>query len=118
MSHQEEAGGPLHVQQHPTVQAPPPPTSPWRSQRTRVEPQRLNVQSWSGQSYDGIAGHVGYPHGHAGLPYYSMTAPYSVGHTYGLHPSVPGGGGGISGYGLPSNHQTKSWPWPYVHNNG
>ena len=105
-----------------------------------MEPQRLNVQSWGGKSYDEVAGQVGdqVHHGlHQGslgvgwsyptmsgqtmpshIPYFYMPAPYSVGHTYGLHPSVPGGGGGISGYGLHSNHQTKSWPWPYVHNNG
>ena len=35
-----------------------------------------------------------------------MTAPYSVGHAFGLHHTVPGGGGGISGYGWPSGD-----PW-------
>ena len=118
-----------------------------RSARSKTEPQRLNVESWHGKTYDAVTSQVGYvadgrvsygyqyrvPSGYrwcypavggqAYMPYFYMTAPNSVGHTYGLPPSVPGGGGGISGYGLPSylmqsTYQTKCWPGPTVHNTG
>ena len=85
-----------------------------------MEPQRLDIKSWGGQSYEDAAGQVGpvpagqihhesrWPHHVLSgqtmpFPYNYVTPLYSVGHNYGLHPSVPGGGGGISGYGLPSN---------------
>ena len=51
---------PKHVQQQqPAVEEPTTSTGPRRSTRTTAEPQRLNIQSWGGQSYDGIAGQVG-----------------------------------------------------------
>ena len=130
-------------QQRPAVEEPSKSTGPRRSTRTTAEPQRLNIQAWGGQSYDGIAGQVGQvpagqihhggpPQGYSGVswphpvlsgqtmpfPYNYVTPLYSVGHNYGLHPSVPGGGGGISGYGLPSNPQTMHWPGSLVNNNG
>ena len=119
---------------------PPQVAEPRRSSRARAEPDRLNIQSWGGQSY--YAGVDEHQHG-AGVhftstypaydvswpslsvpPYqYFATPPYSVVHPHGLPQSVAGGGGGITGYGLPSNHvqstyQTKYWPVPSVHNTG
>ena len=78
-----------------------------RSTRTKVEPQRLNVESWQGKSYDdsGAASLVGpyapgtLVHGNSvyyptqPLAYSGITAPSSVGHTFGLHHPVPGGRG-------------------------
>ena len=143
----ESSSAPLATTRHqPNVQEP---VVPRRSARSRAEPERLNIESWHGKSYDAVATQVGqvahgptlyggqvYGPGPVGswsypavesqaypAPYSYSTAPNSVGHTYGLPLSVPGGGGGISGYGLPSNHvqssdHTKYWPDSAVHNTG
>ena len=55
------------------------------------------------------------PHG---TSYFNNTAPHSVAHYHGLHHVVPGGGGGISGYALPSIYQTMYWPSLSVHRYG
>ena len=111
-----------------------------RSTRARVEPERLNIQSWAGQSYSAGVGHDVHQQ-QAGDDWYTGTypandvrwygttppyqyfpmPPYLVGHLHGLHHSVAGGGGGITGYGLPSKqmqsiYQTKYWPTPSVQN--
>ena len=92
-----------------------------RSSRTKAEPERLNIKSWSGQSYDsgleqtpGIHYAAPYPLIPSGPFQYFTTPPNSVVHQHGLHHGVAGGGGGITGYGLPSNqmqsmYQTKYW---------
>ena len=136
---QEHADGPADqpaVSQTPVI---PEPVGPRRSTRARAEPERLNIQSWGGQSYNAGVDQIGqqqYGNGQHSYPansvmwqgpnfpyQYFHTAPYSVGHPPGLHPSVPGGGGGITGYGLPSNHmqsgyQTKYWPTANVNTTG
>ena len=61
-----------------------------RSSRIRKEPDRLNIESWSGKSYEQ---HV------------DMTAPHSVANHPSLHHDVPGGGGGITGYVKASGRQ-------------
>ena len=91
-----------------------------RSTRTSAAPERLNIESWKGQSYSAVGqSHKGnevvHNVGHVkqdprleqylrdlGAWYCNMTAPYSVTHSYGLLHSVPWGGGGISGYTTPS----------------
>ena len=113
-----------------------------QSTRSRQEPQRLNIGSWNSKSYDAPAmssqavlpGHGSwYPDGMTacppgnGLMYHAehpqplvpsmMTTPYSVVHTYGLHHNVPGGGGGITEYGVPSGVQNHFQTQPtYVNN--
>ena len=103
-----------------------------RSARPRVEPQRLNVGSWQGQTYESAVHNVDFggqsvgayqdPRlGQLGAYSYNITAPYSVVNCHGLPHSVPGGGGGISGYALPSgllpsSYQTMYWPSSYVNN--
>ena len=92
----------------------------------------MNISSWQSKSYDAPAttssqavlpGHgPWYPGGMSAYPASNgwvypvdqlqqvvppmMTAPYSVGHTFGLHHNVLGGGGGITEYGWPSGE-----PW-------
>ena len=111
---QEHADGhvdPPAVSPTPVI---PEQVGPRRSTRDRAEPERLNIQSWGGQSYNAGVGQVGQQQYGTGLhnyppnsflwkgpslPYqYFNTAPYSVCHPPGLHPSVPGGGGAITGY--------------------
>ena len=93
-----------------------------RSSRIKAGPERLNIKSWSGQSYDtgigqtpGIHYAAPYPLLHSAPFQYFTTPPNSVVHQHGLHHGVAGGGGGITGYGLPGNpmqsiYQTKYWP--------
>ena len=116
-----------------------PPTQPQeqevrRSTRSRVEPQRLNIGSWKGQTYESASSvHNGYlgvgtyqnprMFGTLGNLHSNMTTPYSVVHYHGLPHSVPGGGGGISGYALPSgllpsSYQTIYWPGSHVNSRG
>ena len=127
----------------PVQQLPEPADTPVlrRSARTSVEPDRLNVGSWKGQTYTSVkAGSVvqgshgavhnvdlgnhslqtGQAPRQLGIWCYNMTAPYSVAQYYGLLHSVPGGGGGISGYVmprslLPNSYQTMHWPQSHVH---
>ena len=92
-----------------------------RSARARAEPDRLNIQSWEGQSYNtGVVGvdhhkqelEGPFRHGSYALPdsyQYSTsyqnfvpTPQHSVGHLHGLPHYVAGGGGGISGYWMNS----------------
>ena len=124
----------------PTSQLSPPPPqdlepSLRRSSRPRTEPHRLNIGTWKGKSYGVGTSQVNqmdcsnqvlvpalywnYPSsvfgftGVAPNPY--LTALHSVGHSHDLHHSVPGGGGGISGYDFacqqePSLYQTQYGP--------
>ena len=111
---------------------------PRRSGRVRVQPERLNIETWKGQTYDnsniGSGGHGVHRAVHQvdqgnqivqadrGAQVDSMlgtvgtyrTAPCSIGHYHGLLHSLPGGEGGIFGYGLvdcklPSWYQTMPW---------
>ena len=130
------ASPPLPASVQPPLGTPDSPPVVRRSTRERVEPQRLNVESWKGKSYDtnrvGSVHHIDHISatqiepglsGQYGTWYYSMTAPYSVVHYHGLPLSVPGGGGGISGYAwvspqLPCSYQAKYLPWTTVHSPG
>ena len=128
---QDPAQHPQAVQEQPVLR---------RSARPKVEPQRLNIGSWKGQTYvseeagDGVLRDVGAVHnvsayqdprllGQHGTNHFSITAPHSVAHYHGLHHSVPGGGGDISGYALPSSvmpssYQPKYWTSSNVQNTG
>ena len=67
-----------------------------KSSRVRVEPKRLNIDTWKGKSYEAS----GVYNNHRCVGRSSLlTAPYSVGHKNDLHHIVPVGGGGIYGYG-------------------
>ena len=95
-----------------------------RSSRTSAAPERLNIESWKGQSYSAVGQvhkgkevvhNVDYGNQDPRLEHYLrnlgawyMTAPYSVTHGHGLLHSVPGGGGGIFGY------QTMPWTGSHV----
>ena len=98
------SGPQSHSEQEPQVHDEP--VVPRRSARARAEPDRLNIQSWGGQTYN--TGVVEVDHYKQELPesyQYSaayqnciLTPQHSVGHLHGLPHYVAGGGGGIAGY--------------------
>ena len=80
-----------------------------RSSRIRKEPERLNIQSWNGQSYQEDVSVVHSNQSRfwikCGHPF-KGTAPCSVALNLGLHHNVPGGGGGIAGYNVGGCYQS------------